>query len=234
MSKLVRLFLATALSLCANENTFGQRRGATPPELKGSKLQRVEQNQRAESLGIKQIANEEELQNLIKSDAIVELTDDKHYFIDKGAETKPRKITRRVKGKRIVINCEPKPNKIFVYPWVKEYLDKRSADYFTEFRKKFKFTSAARSLKEQILMRTKGSCYYTPFAALADNPLEETLHARAIAVDISRKGMKAKEIKWIRERLLADKILGVEFEIDPTEETICYHIVVFPREPQKH
>lgn len=236
MSKNIRRFLLCLLFLTGIVATsYGQNRrvarGGAPTELRGSTEQRIGQNQRAESLGIGQIANDEMLARLVQEKILVELVDGDNYFIDRGAETKPHKITRRVKGKRVVVNCDPKPNEIFVYPWVKEYMDKLAADYFLKFKKKFKITSGAGSLNERILMRTKGSCYYTPNAAQATNPLEESLHARAIAIDISRKGMKASEIKWMRERLIADKTKGVEFEIDPIEESICYHIVVFPKTP---
>jgi len=79
-------------------------------------------------------------------------------------------------------------------------------------------------------MRTAGSCYYeSSTAKVTDNPLEESLHGRAIAIDISRRGMSRDEIKWMRSRLIADKINGIEFEIDPIEESSCYHIVVFPK-----
>lgn len=233
MRKFAWLFFTVILFLCANkESALGQRRRTTPPELKGSTEQRIGQNLRVESLGIGQIADDRALATMVQDNILTELTDGVHYFIDRGTETKPRKITRRVNNKKVVINCDPKPNEVFVYPWVKEYLDKLATDHFSKFKKKFKITSGARSLEEHILMRTRESCYYTPAAALAENPLEESLHVRAITIDISRKGMKASEIKWMRERLIADKINGIEFEIDPIEENACYHIVVFPKTKQ--
>lgn len=88
-------------------------------------------------------------------------------------------------------------------------------------------------------MTRKGSPYYTPYAAKAKTPLEESLHVRGIAVDISRSGMSPQEVKWMRDRLIEDKKNGVEFETEseetleietePIEERVCYHIVVFPR-----
>jgi len=229
MSKNARLFLVAFIIFGSSvENFFGQRR-KTPPELRGSVVQRVEQNTRAESFGVGQIADDRELAAMVQDNILVELPSGSHYFIDRGTKTKPWKITRRVNNKKVGISCDPKPNEVFVYPWVKEYLDKLAADYFLKFKKKFKITSGARSLEEHILMRTRGTCYYELAAALAGNPLEETLHARGIAIDISLKGMKASEIRWMRERLIADKTKGVEFEIDPIEESFCYHIVVFPK-----
>ena len=232
MKKFIHLIFCGLVFLSVNPvDAFGQRRVTTPSELRGSVAQRIEQNMRAESLGVSQIANDETLARLVREKVLSELTDGDNYFIDRGVKTKPWKITRRIQGKRVTINCEPKPNRVFVYPWVKEYMDKLAADYFSEFKKKFKITSGVRSLEEHALMRMRGSCYYEPAAAQASNLLEETLHARAIAIDISRRGMKASEVKWMRERLIADKINGIEFEIDPIEESICYHIVVFPKNP---
>lgn len=230
---LIILIQAVVNPRAVTAQSGGRARETAPLELKGSTEQRIGQNLRAENLGINQIANDVILARLIQEKILVELTNGDNYFIERGTETKPWKIIQRVKGKRTVINCAPKPNRVFTYPWVKEFLDKLATDHSLEFKKKkFKITSGTRSLEEHKLMRTKGSCYYTPNAAQAAGPLEESLHVRGIAIDISRKGMKSSEIRWMRKRLIADKINGIEFEIDPIEENICYHIVVFPKAKQ--
>lgn len=214
-----------------------------PQELRGSKQQRVEQNTKAINLGIGQIATDSELLTMVGDGKLIELKNSDHYFVERGVRTKSWKTTKRVGGKKITKICNPKTNKVFVYPWVKEYLDKFAADCFIKFKrkKKLKITSGARSLEEQKEMRTPGSCYYEPSAAkVVSDLLEESLHVRAIAIDISRKGMSKKEIIWIRDKLVADKINGVEFvtedqydpvelETDPIEERACYHVVVFSK-----
>lgn len=207
-----------------------------PPELRGSKEQRMEQNTKAINLGINQVETDQELLTLVENKDLAEFIAADYYVVDRGM-SRARKLRR---GKKTII-CQPKENKVFAYAFAVSYIDLLTRDFFQEFRKKLKITSGARSLEEHILMRTRGSCYYDPNAALADNPLEESLHIRGIAVDISRrvvavvKGklketpMSRKEVNWMRNRLIADKFKGIEFEIEPIEENAGYHIVVFPK-----
>jgi hypothetical protein len=217
-----------------------------PPELTGSKEQRIAQNLRAIQLGLPQIQTEDELKKLAQDKVLVELGDTRHYYVDRGLIKK----SRALKNKKVQVEKERRP--VFVYLWAKSYLEKLAEDFFRESHKRFKIVSGARSLWLQHEMTRKGSAYYTPYAAKAGDPLEESLHARANTIDISRRGMTLKEIKWMRDRLIADKNNGVEVELEnqeetegaeeektkinsavetePIEERICYHIVVFPKE----
>lgn len=216
-----------------------------PPELVGSKEQRVRQNLRAIELGLPQIKTEQELKELAQNKTLVELGNAGYYYADRGLLKKSRP---KMKGKKSRVEKELGP--ILVYLWVKSYLEKLAEDHFREFHRRFKIPSGARSLWLQHEMTRNGSPYYTSYAAKAEDPLEESLHVRAIAIDISRQRMTSKEIKWMRDRLIADKNKGVEVELEeqeetdeeeakvnlavetePIEERICYHIVVFPKEP---
>lgn len=232
----VSLFLlVSVVGAFASKQKRGARKLWPPVELRGSKEQRIKQNIRADQLGITQIKTNLELHELVASGRLVELVNTSHYFVERGkaAVSKSRK-----KKKKTSLPCPEKDKRIFVRIEAKIYLDYFARKHFLFFHKKLKITSGARSLEEQALMRTKGSCYYTPYAAEADSPLEESLHARGNTIDISRTGMPRKEISWIRAVIIADKVHGVEFEIedqedqlaleaDPIEERICYHIAVF-------
>ncbi len=218
--------------------------GGHPVELRGGNAeQRVRQNKKANELGIIMILNTVELATMVEKNLLVELTNTDYYDIDRGArpakESPKSPSAKRVKKKNAtVIECPPKENRVFVRPWVETYVDQLAKDYFVKFHKKLKITSGTRTMDEQTLMRTKGSCYYTPYAATASSLLEESLHLRGNTIDISRAGMTSKEVKWMRAHLISDKKNGVEVEVedednieleaDPIEERICYHIVVFP------
>ncbi len=213
-----------------------QNKTTRPLELTGSKEQRVRQNLRAIGLGLPQILTDEDLKNLASDNVLAELNDNDFYFIDR---TGPR--TKYRKGKKTKIHIPQEKSAVHVRLWVKNYLDNQlGPDYLAEFHKKFKITAnaGARSLERQNLMRKKGSPFYTPYAAQAEQPLEESLHVRGIVIDISRRGMGKREIEWMRKRLIADKINGISageetaeegVEIDPIEENVCFHIVVFPK-----
>ncbi len=219
-----------------------------PAELRGSKKQRIQQNTKAINLGIGQIFTDEELLGMQRNNVLLKLKDTPYYLTDGGAIQ-----FRRLRWGKKTIFCMPREGRVLVRPYVKVYIDLLTRDFFLDFRKKLKVTSGARSLEEQALMRTKGSCTYNPNAAIANDPLEESLHTRALVFDISRRvvavvkgrskevSMSRQEIAWMRKRLVADKLKGVEFEFkeesendkgvietDPIEENVCYHIVVFP------
>lgn len=214
-------------------NAHGQQR---PEELRGSREQRVKQNIKAGNMGLGQITSEQEISSMAADKLLVELTDAEYFLVDRGVMP----VKKKRSGKKITL-CSPKENKIYVLKFVVPYIQLLAQDFFLKFGKYLKITSGARSLEEEILMRTKGSCYYTPYAAEVDNPREESLHVRGNTIDVSRRvvsvirgkqkevAMSAKEIKWMRERLVADKLNGIEFETEPIEEKVCYHIVVFPK-----
>jgi hypothetical protein len=217
-----------------------QVKSSRPAELVGTKEQRVQQNTKAILLGITQINTEAEIVTAFNNKELVELKDGDSYRIDQLRPRKSpvRKSKSKAKTKMQIPKVEVKH--IYVKYWVKEYLDVFARDHFKEFHKQFLATSGTRSLWLQHEMTRKGSPYYTPYAAKAENPLEESLHPRGIVVDISRAGMTAKEIKWIRDRLIKDKKNGIEFEVEnqeelsgletePIEEKVCYHILVFPK-----
>lgn len=224
-------------------------RGRTlrPTELRGSPEQRIQQNLKAINLGLNQITTGDEMLSMIQAGTLVELLSSRYFEVNRGA-VPIRKLGR---GKKRIL-CQRKEEKVFVRKYVPSYVNLLAGDFYKDFRKKLKITSGTRVLDEQILMRTKGSCYYTPYAAEVTNPLEESLHVRGITIDISRRvlvagrnglqeiPMSRKEIEWMRKRLIADKLNGVEFEVEnqeesteletePIEENICYHIVVFPK-----
>ncbi|MBI2063925.1 MAG: hypothetical protein HYT65_02955 [Candidatus Yanofskybacteria bacterium] len=233
--------------------SFAQKRATTrisrPLELRGSKEQRVAQNTKANELNLARIVTRTELEALASRGVLVELIDSDFYYID----PKPERIcTLDARGR---YGAKSAKRRIFVYPEVKQYLDQRAREYFVEFHSKFKITSGARSLEEQLSMITRGSPCFNGYAAEAENPLEESLHIRAIAVDVSRKvipisskgakqkerQMTSREIAWMRARLIEDmKLKGIEaeeeipetmrgLEVASIEENICYHIVVFPK-----
>lgn len=259
MTRRTWIVIVAGLFLPASPVLFARRRKALgtktrkprvvsrPQELRGSKEQRIEQNKKAVNLGIGPILTNQELLNMADGSALVELINVDYYFVDRGAVS-ARKLRR---GKKTIV-CPSRESRVFVRPHVKPYVELLAKDFFQKFRQTLKITSGARSLEEQTLMRTKGSCYYTPYAAEVNHPFEESLHVRGIAVDVSRRAvvvaksklketsMSRKETDWMRNRLIADKLNGIEFEIEdqeepieletePIEENICYHIVVFPR-----
>ena len=247
---LILLFLIQALGvLSAVAKPKHGLRKFRPLELRGSKEQRVEQNIRANNLGLGRISTRVELVALAVGKVLVELTDSDHYYID----PEPEKIcSPDVKGRYKTKFL--KKRRIYVRPEVKRYLDSYTAKYFAQFHNKLKVTSGARSLEEQISMRSRKSPCFTGYAAEAGNALEESLHVRGVVVDISRRVlaksgkrgkpreryMSSKEIAWIREELIkgkrsknveAEEELAetqIKLEINPIEENICYHIVVFP------
>lgn len=244
---LILIQIATIFSAAIAQNRGAAR--SRPPELRGSKEQRVEQNTKANELNLVHITTRAELETFASSGVLIELTDSDFYYID----PKPERIcTLDARGK---YRAKTAKRRIFVYPEVKKYLDWRAEKHFSEVHARYKITSGARSLEEQVSMRTRGSPCFTGYAAEADNPLEESLHIRGNTVDISRKvmpvsnrgtkqkerQMTSREIAWMRARLIEDmKLEGVEaeeeipetlkeVEVEPIEENICYHIVVFPK-----
>lgn len=247
-----QLILLSILPLLISSVSYGRakpnKRGR-PQELRGTIEQRMAQNKKAEALGIKQIATDDELVSITASGLLVKLGETDGYFVDLG-----RSPVKKRRGKKI-FTIEPcsKISDAHTFPHIKAYVDRLAHDYFKEvFGKKhrreaskLKISSAARSLEHQRKMRSPGTACYTPYAARVPEPLAESLHVRGLALDISLRGVSAKGKKWLRKRLIADKKAGIVeveeeidevgivdellVEVDPIEESTCFHIVIFPK-----
>jgi len=184
------------------------KRPFRPPDLKSSKELITVQNFKADRLNLSQIS-ESNLSWFKENGHLVFLPrDTSHFYIASGHV----------------------PNRyLLARPWVKEYIVILSAAYYEQFKKKLKITSAARTIERQRrLARVNRN-------AVPHKGAHASLHMRGIVFDVSRKGMGVKERDWMRQRLLEDKFKGIEtgvgiIYIDPTEESYCYHIVVFPKD----
>ena len=107
----------------------------------------------------------------------------------------------------------------WIRPQTETFLLNFSADYWKRFGKHFRLNSAVRTITYQVVLRHKNRN-----AAPAYGPLASS-HPTAATVDIAKKGMGTKELKWMRMQLAQFERLG---RVQATEEFSqeVFHVMV--------
>jgi len=164
--------------------------------VKGSRESLLRQNERTEEL--ERIEDEEQLFELTQAGALVELPHDR-YAVAAGNLPEERRYCR---------------------PWTRSFLEDFARDYYEEFKQPLIVTSAVRTVAVQKKLRRRNRN-----AADIDGDLASP-HLTGATLDIGKRGMTKKQLKWIRDYLLEQQNRGV---IDVAEEfrQRVFHITVY-------
>lgn len=200
------LLAAAAFSLLASQDVAAQR----PRALMGTPAKLARQNRLADDYDLSRMDDPAEVRRLISSGRLVAIPrSGRGYYVD---ETLGRAYGPR---KRTVL--------FYARPWVLRFLKAEG--------RRFRSAFPGRRLKVSSLVRTEEYqeilTHRNVNAARGEDPDRRSPHLTGAAVDISKKGMTAREIAWLRRRLVALQARGW---IVGTEEmaTNTFHIFVTP------
>lgn len=115
------------------------------------------------------------------------------------------------------------PKYRYLEPDAKDFVEEFSQNYFTDIRNKAKISSATRTVGRQIGIR---NTEFREFAALAWGD-RATVHTTGRAVDISKRVMSKKGVKWSRNYLRNEEEKGRIILID--EPGNVFHVFVLPQ-----
>lgn len=103
-----------------------------------------------------------------------------------------------------------------VRPYTRKFLENLSREYYAQFHKQLKVTSAVRPKSYQHSLRHRNG-----------NAARASPHATGAVIDVSKRGMSRREIRWMRQKLATYERLGY---IDATEEfrQPTFDVMVFP------
>ena len=96
----------------------------------------------------------------------------------------------------------------YLRPWSKLFLDRLSSQYHARFKKKLRVTSSVRTVELQ-----KSLARRNDNAASAHGP-KRSSHLTGATLDISKKGMKAAEVAWMRNVLHSIKGKGYLYAVE--------------------
>ena len=113
----------------------------------------------------------------------------------------------------------------YLRPWSKLFLDRLARQHYARFRKKLRITSLVRTVALQRWMRRRNQN-----AAPSLGPRRSS-HLTGATLDISKKGMSAREIAWMRRVLGKLKARGYLYAVEEFEQP-TFHIMVFRNYPR--
>jgi len=172
------------------------------PELRGSRDSLVKQNSEIDRSGLERIEDDEQLQQLEDSGALVPLAE----------------------SRSLRINPELEESRRFARPWTVQFVSDLSREYYEKFHQPLQVTSAVRTVEQQRhLMRINGN------AAPADGDIASS-HLAGTTVDIGKRGLTRKEHKWVADYLARLKEQDV-IEPEEERRQACFHIMVSNRYP---
>jgi Family of unknown function (DUF5715) len=209
-------FLLT-LSLCSQ--AFGLHRYIAPrhvhhTSVKRSRLRRalwnplfrpsheslLRQNEEIDRLELPRIQDDEELERLKASQDLVPI----------------------IAGKTIRIDPRLDPDRRYCRPWTLEFVQDLSEAYYNEFHDQIQVNSAVRTVLGQKKLRRHNR------NAAPETGDTASSHLAGITVDLQRRGMTKKEIRWVEQYMLPMKNLGL---VEPEEERHqwVFHVAVSGR-----
>jgi len=172
------------------------------PELRGSRDSLLKQNSEIDQAGLQRIEDDAQLQQLEERGVLVPI----------------------ISSEYMTINPFLKENRRYARPWVVQFVDDMSREFYEQFGKPLQVTSAVRTVAQQRhLMRVNHN------AAPAEGEVASS-HLAGTTVDIGKRGLNRKQHKWVADYLARMKEQDV---IEPEEERrqACFHVMVSQRYP---
>ncbi len=166
--------------------------------LKGSMESLVRQNEKTEADSLERILNEDDLNDRIARGMLVPVPT----------------------SSALSINANLPQNRRYCRPWTATFLTDLARAHQTRFHSPLEVSSAVRTVEYQKrLQGVNGN------AAAAEGDVVSP-HVTGATIDIAKHDMSAREIYWLRGRLLA---LQNEGKLDVEEEfqQACFHITVY-------
>jgi hypothetical protein len=170
------------------------------PVLKGSYDSQLRQNEEIDRLQLPRIADDQQLLELERTQELV-----------------PIEETRALH-----VSASIKPDKRYARPWVIQFLNDMSQEYYKEFHQPLQVNSAVRTIEQQHkLRRSNGN-------AAPEMGESGSSHLAGITVDLAKRGLTRKQHQWVVDYL---KNLRDENLIEAAEERrqACFHVMISDR-----
>ena len=113
----------------------------------------------------------------------------------------------------------------YLRPWTKLFLDRLSRQFQARFGRPLRVTSLVRTVAYQNALRRRNSNAASPYGP------KRSTHLTGASLDLSKKGMRASEINWVRRVLASLQTKGYLYAIEEFQQP-NFHIMVFRNYPE--
>ncbi len=160
----------------------------------------IRQNQEVDRLELPRIQNDEELEQLKATMALVPIEQSDSLKIDPRLD----------------------PSRRYCRPWTLDFVNDLSRDYFEEFHQPIQVNSAVRTVEVQRKLRRHNR------NAAPESGETASSHLAGITVDIQRRGMSRQQVKWVEDYLYNLNQLGL-VEPEEERRQWVFHVMVSDR-----
>jgi uncharacterized protein YcbK (DUF882 family) len=158
------------------------------------------QNEEIDRLQLPRIADDEELEALKASEALVPINASQFLRFDPRLD----------------------PNRRFCRPWTRDFLDDLSQAYYHRFHEQIQVNSAVRTVKVQRKLRRHNR------NAAPETGDTASSHLAGLTVDIQRRGMTRDQVKFMERYLFYLRALGL-VEPEEERRQWVFHVMVSDR-----
>ena len=170
------------------------------PVLKGSYESMLRQNEIIDRLQLPRIADQAQLEELIRNNELVEIK-----------ETPALHISAAIL-----------PDKRYCRPWTNQFLQDMSEAYYKEFRVPMQLNSAVRTMEQQQKLRRHNRNAAPELGEVTSS------HLAGITVDLARRGLSRAQHQWMEDYLKNLRDLGL-IEAAEERRQKCFHVMVTDR-----
>jgi hypothetical protein len=170
------------------------------PLLRGSHDSLLRQNEEIDRLNLPRIGDDDELEVLEASHALVPIEDSRSLSIASNLQ----------------------PNRRYCRPWTRDFVEDLGRAYYEEFHQPIQVTSAVRTIEQQRKLRRHNR------NAAPEGGDTASSHLAGITVDILKRGMTRRQHRWVEEYFYDLKEQGL-IEPEEERRQPVFHVAVSDR-----
>src|SRR6267154_2186009 len=189
-----------ATAVKSHRKSSHHRRLRWNPMFRPSHDSLLRQNQEIDRIELPRIQDDDELQALVASNALVPIRESVTVKID-------RKLD---------------PARRYCRPWTRDFVEDLSQAYYNQFHAQIQVNSAVRTVMVQRKLRR-----HNRNAAPAEGDTASS-HLAGVTVDIQRRGLNHEQIKWVQNYMTPLKAQGL-IEPEEERHQWVFHVMVSGR-----
>jgi len=162
-----------------------------------TRLSQLRQNREIDQDGLERLKNQRELDELVANGELVPVRT----------------------GRALIIDPKLDPKRRYCRPWTMDFLSDISEKFYTEFHEPLMVDSAVRTVEYQRKLRRRNKNAAPETGEVASS------HLAGLTVDLARRRMSPRQVKWIELQLLVMHAKGW-VEVEEEHHQLCFHIMV--------
>lgn len=170
------------------------------PVLKGSYESQIRQNEEIDRLQLPRIADQAQLEELIRTQELVEIQ-----------ETPALRVSPAIER-----------DKRYCRPWTNQFVQDFSQAYYKQFGVPMQVNSAVRTMEQQQKLRRHNRNAAPELGEVASS------HLAGITVDLARRGLTVQQHKFMEDYMKNLRDLGL-LEVAEERRQKCFHVMVSDR-----